>query len=118
MANTTTKIIRRRSATAAGLDPLLLPLRLAIHGNEVVADFTGAAPQVPVNSTLAVTAASVLIILKSVLDPSAPINHGSFRPIEVVAPERTIVNVKHPAPAGSHGEIRKRVVAAMLGALS
>jgi N-methylhydantoinase B len=73
---------------------------------------------VPVNSTLAVTAASVLIILKSVLDPSAPINHGSFRPIEVVAPERTIVNVKHPAPAGSHGEIRKRVVAAMLGALS
>jgi N-methylhydantoinase B len=36
----------------------------------------------------------------------------------VVAPERTIVNVKHPAPAGSHGEIRKRVVAAMLGALS
>src|SRR5208282_6402586 len=43
---------------------------------------------------------------------------GSFRPVEVVAPERTIVNVKHPAPAGSHGEIRKRVVAAMIGALS
>jgi hypothetical protein len=27
----------------SGLDPLLLPLRLAIHGTEVVADFTGAA---------------------------------------------------------------------------
>ncbi len=102
------------------LDPLLLPLRLTISDDELVADFTGASPQVPVpvNSTLAVTAASVFITLKSVLDPTAPINHGSFRPVKVVAPEHTIVNVKHPAPAGSHGEIRKRVVAAMLGALS
>jgi N-methylhydantoinase B len=101
-------------------EPLLLPLRLEIKGNRLVADFTGAAPQVPVpvNSTLAVTAASVFITLKSVLDPTAAINQGSFRPVEVIAPERTIVNVKHPAPAGSHGEIRKRVVAAMLGALS
>ena len=102
------------------LDPLLLPLRLSVSGESLKADFTGASPQVPVpvNSTLAVTAASVFITLKSVLDPTAPINHGSFRPVEVVAPERTIVNVKHPAPAGSHGEIRKRVVAAMIGCLS
>lgn len=104
----------------AGFEPLLLPLRLAVAGDRLVADFTGASPQVPVpvNSTLAVTAASVFITLKSVLDPTAPLNHGSFRPVEIVAPERTIVNVKHPAPAGSHGEIRKRVVAATLGALS
>jgi len=102
------------------LDPLLLPLKLTVAGDHLTADFTGASPQVPVpvNSTLAVTAASVFITLKSALDPTAPLNHGSFRPVEVVAPERTIVNVKHPAPAGSHGEIRKRVVAVMLGALS
>jgi len=97
-----------------------LPLKLTVRGDRLIADFTGASPQVPVpvNSTLAVTAASVFITLKSVLDPTAPLNHGSFRPVEVIAPERTIVNVKHPAPAGSHGEIRKRVVATMLGALS
>lgn len=102
------------------LDPLLLPLKLTVAGERLTADFTGASPQVPVpvNSTLAVTAASVFITLKSALDPTAPLNHGSFRPVEVIAPERTIVNVKHPAPAGSHGEIRKRVVAVMLGALS
>jgi N-methylhydantoinase B len=102
------------------LDPLLLPLRLTIKGDRLTADFTGASPQVPVpvNSTLAVSAASVFITLKSVLDPTAAINHGSFRPVEVIAPEGTIVNVKHPAPAGSHGEIRKRVIATMLGALS
>ncbi|MDE0809815.1 MAG: hydantoinase B/oxoprolinase family protein [Alphaproteobacteria bacterium] len=103
-----------------GLEPLLLPLKLTIKGDELTADFTGVSPQVaaPVNSTLAVTAASVFITLKSALDPKHALNHGSFRPVTVVAPEGTIVNVTHPAPAGSHGEIRKRVIACMLGALS
>ncbi len=103
-----------------GFEPLLLPLSLTIKGDSLVADFTGVSPQVPVpvNSTLAVTAASVLITLKSVLDPDHALNHGSFRPVEVIAPEGTIVNVSHPAPAGSHGEIRKRVIATMLGALA
>ena len=103
-----------------GLEPLLLPLRLTIAGDKLTADFTGVSPQVPapVNSTLAVTAASVFITLKSALDPKHALNHGSFRPVTVIAPEGTIVNVTHPAPAGSHGEIRKRVIACMLGALS
>ena len=102
------------------LEPLLLPLRLTVEGDELTADFTGAAEQAPapVNSTLAVTAASVFITLKSVFDPTQALNHGSFRPVSIIAPKGTIVNVTHPAPAGSHGEIRKRVIATMLGALS
>ncbi len=103
-----------------GFEPLLLPLSLTISDDWMTADFTGASPQVPVpvNSTLAVTAASVFIAVKSIFDPDAPLNQGSFRPIDVVAPENTIVNVSRPAPAGSHGEIRKRVIATMVGALS
>jgi len=102
------------------LEPLLLPLRLHVHGDTLTADFTGSAQQAPapVNSTLAVTAASVFIVLKSVFDPTQALNQGSFRPVEVIAPKGTIVNVTHPAPAGSHGEIRKRVIATMLGALA
>jgi N-methylhydantoinase B len=101
-------------------EPLLLPLALTVTGDRMAADFTGAAPQVPfpVNSTAAVTAASVFIAMKSIFDPAAPLNQGSFRPIEVNAPPGTIVNVQRPAPAGSHGEIRKRVIATMVGALS
>lgn len=101
-------------------EPLLLPLALTVAGDRMTADFTGASPQVPfpVNSTAAVTAASVFIAMKSVFDPAAPLNQGSFRPIEVIAPPASIVNVQRPAPAGSHGEIRKRVIATMVGALS
>jgi N-methylhydantoinase B len=101
-------------------EPLLLPLALTVKGDRMLADFTGASPQVPfpVNSTAAVSAAGVLITVKSVFDPQAPLNQGSFRPIEVITPPGTIVNVERPAPAGSHGEIRKRVIATMVGALA
>lgn len=101
-------------------EPLLLPLALTIKGDSMIADFTGASPQVPfpVNSTAAVSSASVFIAVKSIFDPAAPLNQGSFRPIEVIAPPGSIVNVQRPAPAGSHGEIRKRVIATMVGALS
>jgi N-methylhydantoinase B len=101
-------------------EPLLLPLALTVEGDRMIADFTGASPQVPfpVNSTAAVSAASVFIAVKSIFDPKAPLNQGSFRPIEVIAPAGTIVNVQRPAPAGSHGEIRKRVIATMVGALA
>jgi N-methylhydantoinase B len=101
-------------------EPLLLPLALTVSGDRMIADFTGASPQVPypVNSTAAVSAAGVLITVKSVFDPSAPLNQGAFRPIEVITPPGTIVNVQRPAPAGSHGEIRKRVIATMVGALA
>lgn len=101
-------------------EPLLLPLALTISGDRMIADFSGASAQVPfpVNSTAAVSAAAVFITMKSVFDPQAPLNQGSFRPIEVVTPPGTIVNVQRPAPAGSHGEIRKRVIATMVGALA
>lgn len=101
-------------------EPLRLPLRLIIAGDSLTADFTGASAQVPVpvNSTLAVTTGGVVITLKAALDPTAPMNQGAFRPVTVIAPEGTVANVTHPAPAGSHGELRKRVMAVMIGALS
>jgi len=106
--------------TGGHFEPLLLPLALTVSGDRMIADFTGASAQVPfpVNSTAAVSAAGVFITVKSIFDPQAPLNQGSFRPIEVITPPGTIVNVQRPAPAGSHGEIRKRVIATMVGALA
>jgi N-methylhydantoinase B len=60
----------------------------------------------------------VLVAVKAVLDPEGPINHGTFRPIRLQAPEASIVDVKLDAPAGAHGEVRKRAVSVMLGALA
>ncbi len=103
-----------------GLDPVLMRLTLTKRGDEIVADFAGSSPQVPgvVNSTLATTGAGVLVAVKAVLDPDGPINHGTFRPIRLLAPPASIVDVKLDAPAGAHGEVRKRAVSVMLGALA
>lgn len=101
-------------------DPVLMRLTLTVHGDEITADFAGSNPQVPgvVNSTLATTGAGVLVAVKSALDPEGPINAGTFRPIRLRAPEASIVDVKLDAPAGAHGEVRKRAVSVMLGALA
>ncbi len=100
-------------------DPVLMRLTLTKRGDEILADFAGSNPQVPgvVNSTLATTGAGVLVAVKAVLDPEGAINHGTFRPIRLSAPEASIVDVKLDAPAGAHGEVRKRAVSVMLGAL-
>jgi N-methylhydantoinase B len=100
-------------------DPVLLRLALRVSGDEIEVDFAGSNPQVPgvVNSTLAVAGAGVFVALKATIDPGGPVNHGVFRPIRLTAPEASIVDVRLDAPAGAHGEVRKRVVSAMLGAL-
>lgn len=101
-------------------DPVLMRLALTIDGDQVTADFAGSNPQVPgvVNSSLAVAGAGVFVALKSTLDPGGAVNHGVFRPITLKAPEASIVDVRPDAPAGAHGEVRKRAISVMLGCLS
>ena len=101
-------------------DPVLMRLSLTVEGDRVIADFAGSNPQVPgvVNSSLAVAGAGVFVALKSTLDPGGAVNAGVFRPIELKAPAASIVDVRPDAPAGAHGEVRKRAVSAMLGCLA
>tara|TARA_B110000116_G_C16796989_1_gene567409 strand:+ start:35 stop:2071 length:2037 start_codon:yes stop_codon:yes gene_type:complete len=101
-------------------DPVLMRLALTVEGDKIIADFDGSNPQVPgvVNSSHAVTSAGVFVAVKSVLDPDGAINDGVFRAIEVHTPKKSIVDVKFDAPAGAHGEVRKRAVSVTLGALA
>ena len=102
------------------LDPVLMRLALTVRGDEIIADFAGSNPQVPgvVNSSLATTGAGVFVAIKSALDPEGPINQGVFRTIQLRAPEASIVDVREDAPAGAHGEVRKRAVSVTLAALA
>ena len=102
------------------LDPVLARLKLTISGDQITADFAGSNLQVPgvVNNSLAVAGAGVFVAVKSTLDPGGAVNEGAFRPITLKAPSGTIFNVAHDAPAGAHGEVRKRAVSVALGALA
>jgi N-methylhydantoinase B len=101
-------------------DPVIAKLKLTIAGDQITADFDGTNPQVPgvVNCSLAVAGAGMFVAMKSTLDPGGWVNEGSFRPLTLKAPDKTIFNVKLDAPAGAHGEVRKRAVSLGLGALS
>lgn len=102
------------------LDPVLARIKLTVAGDQIIADFAGTNPQVPgvVNSSLAVAGAGVFVAIKSTLDPGGSVNHGAFRPITLKAPEASIFDVRLDAPAGAHGEVRKRGVSVTLGALA
>ena len=101
-------------------DPVIVRIKLTVAGDQIIVDFAGSNEQVPgvVNSSLAVTGAGVFVAVKSTLDPGGAVNHGAFRPIELKAPPGTVVDVRLDAPAGAHGEVRKRGVSVALGALA
>ncbi len=102
------------------LDPVLARIKLTVQGDQIIADFAETNPQVPgvVNSSLAVAGAGVFVAIKSTLDPGGAVNQGAFRPITLKAPEASIFDVRLDAPAGAHGEVRKRAVSVTLGALA
>jgi N-methylhydantoinase B len=87
----------------------------------VTVDFTGSAPQVQgsVNAVEAITWSAVFYVFRCLLSEDVPATAGLMRPIEVIAPEGTVVNSRSPAPvAGGNVETSQRIVDVLLRALS
>ena len=98
-----------------------IAVELTVDGDDVVADFTGTDPQVAanVNAVLAVTASSAYFVLRMLTDPHAPPNAGCYRPLTVRAPERSVVDARHPAPvAAGNVETSQRIVDVLLAAFA
>jgi N-methylhydantoinase B len=75
-------------------------LTLKKRGSHMLFDFTGTDPQssVGVNLPFHATFGTCFEGIVETVAYDLPRNHGLFRPIETVAPEGTLVNVKYPAP--------------------
>ncbi len=102
-------------------EPTRLAVCVHVEGDELVADFTGSAPQTagPINATYAVTAAATFNAVFHLTDPEVPRNAGCYRPIRVIAPPGTIVNVRHPgAEIGGNSETHCRIIGIVMGALA
>ncbi|MFC7157261.1 hydantoinase B/oxoprolinase family protein [Halomarina halobia] len=94
---------------------------VTIEGDAVTVDFEGTAAQTagPVNAVFAVTASATYYVVRCVTDPDIPPNHGCYRPIEIRAPEGTIVNAAPPAAVvGGNLETSQRVTDVVLGAFA
>jgi N-methylhydantoinase B len=87
----------------------------------VTVDFTGSDPQVEgsVNAVAAITYSACFYVFRCLLAESVPAAAGLMRPIQVIAPEGTIVNARPPAAvAGGNVETSQRIVDVLLRALA
>jgi len=97
-----------------------IQVTITVEGDSLTADFTGTSPQVrgAINSTLSFAASAVGMCVRSVMREQIPNNSGMFRPIHVVSPPGTVINVQMPGASSMRGVTGFRVVDAVFGALA
>ncbi len=91
-----------------------------VRGDEVIVDYTGSSPQSegPANQTWGVTASATYAAMFNVFG-AIPFNHGAYRPISIVAPPGTFVNVEYPGSCvGGNSDSSPTTVDVVLGAIS
>jgi N-methylhydantoinase B len=106
-----------------GFDKTKIPIKikLTIRNGRLAFDFSGSSPQVrgPVNAVYSITLSAVYYVVRCVTNPDIPPNQGCFDPVEVLAPQGTIVNANPPAPvAGGNVETSQRIVDVALKAFA
>jgi N-methylhydantoinase B len=104
-----------------GVDkPLHVACAVTVAGDEMTVDFAGTSDQVawPINCVLNYTQAYARYAVKCILDPEAPNNAGSLRPITILAPEGCLLNATPPVPVWGRHLSGHYVPPVVLGALS
>jgi N-methylhydantoinase B len=96
-----------------------LRLRAVVAGERLTLDFAGSAPQHAgnLNCPLAVTRSACLFAVRVLTDPDIPPSAGAYRPIEVRAPEGSVLNAgPGAAVAAGNVETSSRVADLVLAA--
>lgn len=105
----------------AGGQPVKIRVSVERVGGRARVDFTGSSPQVAgnVNCVRAVTVSSVLYAFRCLVPEDIPLNAGAAEPIEIIVPEGSVVNARHPAAVtAGNVETSQRIVDALFGALA
>jgi N-methylhydantoinase B len=105
-------------------EPVTFHVAVTVRDEELVVDWTGTDPQVrgPINATYGVTAGATYNAVFHLTDMGIPKNSGAYRPIRIIAPPGSAVNVLYPGPSvggntETHPKLADMVVAALAPAL-
>lgn len=93
--------------------PYNIRVDVTVDGERVLVDYSRSDEQAigPINAPYLVTASATYSAIFFVIGGDAPINAGAVRPIDIVAPAGTIVNVRHPGPCvGGQTELQPRLI--------
>jgi len=98
---------------------LRITLRATVRGDRLTLDFSGTDDQHVgnLNCPLAVTRSACYFAIRVLTDPDIPANAGAYRPVEVIAPEGSLLNARSPAAVvGGNVETSSRVADVVLAA--
>ncbi len=101
-------------------EPQPVRLTMTIRGDQLTYDVTGSAPPVhtAINCTYPGLCSAIFMTTKA-LFPQVMLNQGLLRAIEIIVPERSIVNAPRPYPVGGMAATAlERVINCILGAWS
>ncbi|MDH3335087.1 MAG: hydantoinase B/oxoprolinase family protein, partial [Rhodospirillaceae bacterium] len=95
-------------------------IRIDKNNRSAVVDFTGTSKQQPTNfnAPLPVCRAAVLYVFRTLVSDEIPLNEGCMKPIEIIAPEGTMLNPAYPAAVvAGNVETSQCITDALYGAL-
>ena len=100
----------------------VIKVRITVHRKRrgATIDFTGTSPQLPnnFNAPSAVCVAAVLYVFRTLVDDDIPLNAGCLKPLEIVIPEGSMLNPRHPsAVVAGNVETSSCITNALYGAL-
>ena len=101
--------------------PVTFHVTVNVRGDELVVDWTGTDPQVrgPINATYGVTAGATYNAVFHLTDMGIPKNSGAYRPIRIIAPPGSAVNVIYPgASVGGNTETHPKLADMVIAALA
>lgn len=100
--------------------PLAIRVAVTIKGDKLTVDFSGSAPQMAGggNCPMATTRSVAHYGVKCLLPEDIPFNEGSLEPVEIIAPEGTIVNPRFPAAVGDRHHTSQRMADVFTRALA
>ena len=101
--------------------PFKIRAEVFVRDGGVIVDYSGSSPQArgPINGTLGVAWGAAYNAVLHMTDPSIPKNSGCFRPIRILAPPGSVVNVNYPGPSvGGNTETHCRIANVVMGALA
>ena len=102
-------------------EPVRLRVAIHIRGGSATVDFTGSSPQCRggVNAVMAITTSAVFYVFRCLLGEDVPACAGLLKPIEVTAPEGSVLNARPPAAvAAGNVETSQRIVDVLFRALA
>ena len=103
-----------------GATDIPIAVRVDVAGDRIRFDFDGTGPQMAgnFNLTMNATQSAVYYVLKGMLDPDLPNNHGLIRAVEITAPLGTLTNARFPAAVAGRANTSQRVIDVLIGALA